>query len=456
MKKCPFNPAQGMLFMVLMVIMAGCSEMDPDSGPAPSVLSVYPADGAVAVPSDTSIHITFDMPMDTASCEARFFAFGGNMVNTSHMMMHAQAEIPGHFNWNDDFTEMMFHPDSILMDSTMYTYHLESGMESREYGDPMMMSGMIILGRELDDGISCTFTTVATANDNSGGTSVATPSIKEAPYYFSFTTGAAVSGVPDVILKMVDQSYMVALNAAANISAAVRDSGDFASATYGTSDMPQFDSDTSLVIGDGWMDISTYTPIDHSISNNGTFYFVRTADYSIVKLLVDSGTPTQFNLKVAVSSDGSSFPAATDLTFAYSADAQSPVSLTSGTIVADPGDWHIGLITAPVAGAPFPMQSVVINYENSTQVGVVSGQAFDAIDAAPADIVWLSDTGTIRPLAYTGSNEVITYSGAPDHTVYIVDPDLVYIINTSGGMYKLQIVNYDQPAGIVEFTYAAL
>ena len=298
------------------------------------------------------------------------------------------------------------------------------------------------------------------SNDDpvTGGTSVATPSIKEAPYYFSFTTGAAVSDVPDVILKMVGQSYTVALNAAANISAAVRgDSSDFASATYTMStDMLEFDTDTNYVIGDNWMDISTYNFADHSISNNGTFYFVRAADYSIVKLLVDSATSTQFNLKVAVSSDGSSFPAATDLTFAYSADTQSPVSLTSGTVVAAPGDWHIGLITAPVAGAPFPMQSVIINYENNTQVGVVSGQAFDAIDGALADIVWLSDTGTIRPLAYTGSNEVLTYSGAPDHAVYIVDPELVYIINTSGGMYKLQIVNYDQPSGIVEFTYAAL
>ena len=175
-----------------------------------------------------------------------------------------------------------------------------------------------------------------------------------------------------------------------------------------------------------------------------------------MKLLLNHGPPTPFHRKVAVTSDGSSFPAATDLTFAYRADAPSPVSLTRGTVVATPSDWHIGLITAPVAGAPFPMQSVVINYENSTQVGVVTGQAFDAIDGAPADIVWLSDTGIIRPLAYTGSNEVLTYSGPPDHTVYIVDPELVYIINTSGGMYKLQIVNYDQPAGIVEFTYAAL
>lgn len=294
-------------------------------------------------------------------------------------------------------------------------------------------------------------------DDNSGGTSVATPSIKEAPYYFSFTTGAAVNEVPDVILKMVGQSYTVALNAAANISAAVRgDSSDFASATYSIgADMSQFDSDASLVIGDGWMDVNTYNPTDHSISNNGTFYFVRAADYSIVKLLVDSGTPTQFNLKVAVSSDGSSFPAATDLTFAYSADAQAQVSLTGGTVVDSPGDWHIGLITAPVADAPYPMQSVVINYENDTQVGVVSGQAFDDIDAAPADIVWLTDTGTTRPLAYSGSNEVITYRES-DHAVYIVDPDLVYIISVSGGMYKLQFVNYDQPTGIVEFTYASL
>jgi hypothetical protein len=166
MKTYIVSPGMSMLLMVLLVIMSGCSEMDPDNGPAPSVLLVYPIDGAVAVPADTSIHVTFDMPMDTASCEARFFAFEGNMVNTNHMMMHAQAGMPGHFNWNQDFTEMMFHPDSILMDTTMYTYHLESGMESREHGDQMMMSGMRIHGRELDDGIICTFTTEATTNDN--------------------------------------------------------------------------------------------------------------------------------------------------------------------------------------------------------------------------------------------------------------------------------------------------
>ena len=293
-------------------------------------------------------------------------------------------------------------------------------------------------------------------DDTAGATSVATPSIKEAPYYFSFVTGAAVSNVPDVTLKMVGQTYTVALNAAGNISAAVRDSGDFASATYSSgADIPQFDTDTSWVIGGNWMDVSTYNPVDHSISNNGTFYFVRAADYSIVKLLVDSGSPTEFNLSVAVSSDGSTFPAATAYTFSYSADTSTQVSLTSGLAVDTPGDWHIGLVTAPVADAPYPMQSVIINYENNTQVGLVSGQAFDDIDVAPANITWLTDTGTTRPLAYAGSNEVITYRPT-DHAVYIVDPDLVYIINTGDGMYKLQLVNYDQPSGIVEFIYVSL
>lgn len=166
MKKYLISPGSGMLFMVLLVIMGGCSETGQDSGPAPTVLSVYPADGALAVPVATSILVTFDMPMDTASCEGRFFAFEGNMVSTSHMMMHAQTGIPGHFHWIEDFTEMMFHPDSILMDSTMYTYHLESGMESREHGDQMMMMGMRIHGQELDDGVICTFTTETTTNDN--------------------------------------------------------------------------------------------------------------------------------------------------------------------------------------------------------------------------------------------------------------------------------------------------
>ncbi len=166
MKKNLVNPGVGLVYMVLMVIMGGCSKMDQDSGPAPSVLSVYPPDGALAVPADTSILITFDMPMDTASCEARFFAYQGDMVDSGHMMMDTQAGMPGHFNWNENYTEMIFHPDSIFMDSTMYTYHLESGMESREHGDQMMMMGMRIHGQELDDGVICTFTTETTTNDN--------------------------------------------------------------------------------------------------------------------------------------------------------------------------------------------------------------------------------------------------------------------------------------------------
>ena len=71
-------------------------------------------------------------------------------------------------------------------------------------------------------------------------------------------------------------------------------------------------------------------------------------------------------------------------------------------------------------------------------------------------LVTVKPKGRPGPWPITGSNEVLTYSGAPDHAVYIVYPELVYIINTSGGMYKLQIVNYDQPTGIVEFTYTGL
>ena len=287
------------------------------------------------------------------------------------------------------------------------------------------------------------------------GTQVTTPNIKLEPYYFAFDTGDAVSEIHDVTFKLENMSYIVALNAAANISAVVKTSGDFNTAVYSYSDTSRFDG-TEYVIGDNWMDVSTYNPVDHSISNNGTFYFVRAAGYQIVKFMVVSASPSVFNIKYAVSADGgTTFPAATELEVSYSEESPVDFSFSQGTGIT-PAEWHIGLITSSVAGAPFPMQNVIINYENDTKVAVISDQAFDELESVPANVSWLTADSQNRPLAYSGAHEVLTYNPA-DHTVSIVDPDLVYIVNIpDGSYYKLRFVNYDQPVGIIEFEYAAL
>lgn len=287
------------------------------------------------------------------------------------------------------------------------------------------------------------------------GTEVTTPNIKLEPYYFSFDTGDAVSEIHDVTFKLENTSYIVALNAAANISAVVKTSGDFNTTGYSFSDTTRFDG-AEYVIGGNWMDVSTYNPTDHSISNNGTFYFVRAVGYQIVKFMVVSASPSVFNIKYAVSADGGiTFPAATEQAVSYSEESPVDFSFSQGTGIT-PAEWHVGLITSPVAGAPFPMQNVIINYENDTQVAVISDQSFDELESVPANVSWLTADSQTRPLAYSDDHEVLTYNPI-DHSVSIVDPELVYIVNMpDGSFYKLRFINYEQSAGIIEFEYAAL
>ena len=292
------------------------------------------------------------------------------------------------------------------------------------------------------------------------GTSVATPSIKVAPYYFSFTTGAAVSGVHDLILRLdttvTPSVYSVALNAAANVSAAAIISGDFASAAYTGSESFEYDTETDLVIGSGWMDPSTYNQEDnHSIASNGTYYFVRTTDYQLLSFMVEKASTVAFDIKYAQMNADSTFPTAMSPIVSYSADEAAYFDMDGGTTV-EPANWHMGLITSRVPGAPFPMQNVILNFDNETRVAVIDNKDFEDIESVPTGLTWVEDSHTSRPLAYSGAHELITYN-LDTHQVSIKNDALVYIVDTGdGNYYKLRFINYDQPSGIVEFTYAAL
>ncbi|MCB7130169.1 MAG: hypothetical protein J3T61_11595 [Candidatus Brocadiales bacterium] len=287
---------------------------------------------------------------------------------------------------------------------------------------------------------------------------VVTPSIKTEPFYFSFATGDAVREVHDLTL-MLDTTvtpsvYSVALNAAANVSAAAITSGDFASVAYTGSESFEYDTETDLVIGSGWMDPSTYNQEDnHSISSNGTYYFVRTTDYQLLAFMVEKASTLAFDIKYAQMNADSTFSTAMSPSVPYSADEPAYFDMDGGATV-EPANWHIGLITAPVPGAPFPMQNVILNFDNETRVAVIDNKDFEDIESVPTGLTWVEDSHTSHPLAYSGAHELITYN--PDtHKVSIKNDALVYIVDTGdGNYYKLRFTDYD--SGIVLFEYAAL
>ena len=72
MKKNLFT---GLVLLATLIVFTGCDVTDTEDELAPQVLAVYPVDAAEGIATDTSIVITFDMPMDTASCEERFYAY---------------------------------------------------------------------------------------------------------------------------------------------------------------------------------------------------------------------------------------------------------------------------------------------------------------------------------------------------------------------------------------------
>ncbi len=143
-----------MLFIGI-VGFTGCE--DTSSADTPEILSIQPANRVTGVSKSTAVKVTFNDPMDTKSCESRFGLHLGEL--TAMPAMGTMAGMTGSFSWNSDHTEMMFQPDSMLMDSTMYTVCLMEGMEMEDHNGSLMMGGMMDHGNQVDDGILSIFTT---------------------------------------------------------------------------------------------------------------------------------------------------------------------------------------------------------------------------------------------------------------------------------------------------------
>ena len=61
--------------------------------------------------------------------------------------------------WDNEQMTMTFHPDFMLMDSTVYTIWLGEGMETHNHGGYMDISDMHHQGNLIENGIESIFAT---------------------------------------------------------------------------------------------------------------------------------------------------------------------------------------------------------------------------------------------------------------------------------------------------------
>ena len=123
------------------LLMISCEEVSDQDGAVDGELSkVSPVNGSVDINPDTEITVEFTEAMDPNSCESRFGIYMGELDQIpTGMMGQMHGMLSGQFHWNDDQTMMTFHPDSSLMDSTMYSICLQEGMQLHHHGEGEMM-----------------------------------------------------------------------------------------------------------------------------------------------------------------------------------------------------------------------------------------------------------------------------------------------------------------------------
>jgi hypothetical protein len=107
-----------------------------------------PSDGAKDVPTDTSINITFDEPMDTQSVEDALSV----RWEDSDGVMH---DVPGTITWNNGGTEMTFMPVDPLKKGSKVRVEVGPGAKDAA-------------GNGLDPAVSYTFNTAGEPDDGDG------------------------------------------------------------------------------------------------------------------------------------------------------------------------------------------------------------------------------------------------------------------------------------------------
>lgn len=289
------------------------------------------------------------------------------------------------------------------------------------------------------------------------GSAIYTQDINIAPQFFSFAEGSFSSASYDLTFQSGVQAYVVALNSGAGVMAFGTDS-----IAFETTEIPAvgyaYDS-TSFVIGDTWMDLSTYNPADHSISGNNKVYFIRSADYYWVKFRVISASPSAFNIEYALYSDETGFGMIQSKTVPYSGTEPANFSLGTGSVV-EPVSWDVAFASTPEFSTElqtnFYMPTVLLNANEEISMGIVNDVSFEELDAVPSSLEWIMDTSSMHPFGNGGAHQIFVYHPEPpyNHQVIVENPELVYILRTTDTSYKIKFTEYS--SGIIVFEYEAL
>jgi len=148
----------------LALTITSCEDaVDQEDTAEVNLSKIVPADGSLNVAPDASIRIEFTEGMDINSCQSRFGVYMGDLDDIpTNMMGQMHGMMTGQYQWNDEQTVMIFYPDSMFMDSTMYSICLQEGMRMHHHGGGGMMgmNHMSNNGSAATNGIISKFRTV--------------------------------------------------------------------------------------------------------------------------------------------------------------------------------------------------------------------------------------------------------------------------------------------------------
>lgn len=113
--------------MLATALVTGCSRdatAPVPSTPVSASVAVSPAPGATAVSLSAPVTVTFNYPMDSASCAARFAVMRGDSTG---------ALVGGRMTWDSAYKHMSYAPDSMMAPGTTYFVTLRDSMMTQGF-----------------------------------------------------------------------------------------------------------------------------------------------------------------------------------------------------------------------------------------------------------------------------------------------------------------------------------
>ena len=154
------------LAILALSAVAACTNMNEGRWSTADVVALAPAPGSSSAARADTVRLSMSMPMDSASCAARFTLHRGDSLG---------PEVPGRVRYDEGNRRMLFIPDVPLEPATPYFAHMRDGMAMSSaahsgsggmmvaggmMGSATMMTGAIPTGAvRMSDGMGWSFTT---------------------------------------------------------------------------------------------------------------------------------------------------------------------------------------------------------------------------------------------------------------------------------------------------------